>query len=184
MVANFGEPGPGLNDSALSDVGGAMRGEWRDEQEQATADAAAQWRQSRKLTDWFEARMNAGDRIEVTVGGQRFAGFVEEVGSDLLGLRCAFGRVDIHIIPGVALIIDIADKATAGGTSAREHRTFSDALRARDGHPDTSVGTLHDPEGLDGALWVGSDFVSIVARLGRETVVPNDNILWVSVRRG
>jgi hypothetical protein len=72
----------------------------------------------------------------------------------------------------------------AGGTSARAHRSFSDALRARDGHPDSSVGTLHDPEGLDGALWVGSDFVSVVARHGRETVVPNDNILWVSARRG
>lgn len=161
-----------------------MRAEWRDEQEQATADAAAQWRRQRKLTDWFEARMNAGDRIAVTVGGQRFTGFVEAVGRDLLGLRCAFGRVDIHIIPGVAILIEISDKATAGGTSAREHRTFDDALRARDGHPDSTVGTLAEPEGVDGALWVGGDFVSIVARLGKETVVPYDNILWVSARRG
>jgi hypothetical protein len=178
MVANAGD-----FDGGLSDVAGAMRAEWRAEQEQATADAAAQWRQSRTLTDWFEARMNAGDRIEVTVGGQRFAGFVEEVGPDLLGLRCAFGRVDIHIVPGVALLIDIADKATTGGTSARAHRSFYDALRARDGHPDSTVGTLHDPEGLDGALWVGADFASIVARHGKESVVPNDSILWVSARR-
>ena len=106
------------------------------------------------------------------------------MGRDLLGLRCAFGRVDVHIIPGVALLITIADKATAGGVSARAHRTFADALRARDGHPDSTVGTLHDPEGLDGALWVGADFVSVVAKLGRESVVPNDNILWVSARRG
>ena len=183
MVGHFGEPG-GPSARALSDVAGAMRAEWRDEQEQATADAAAQWRHNRTLTDWFDARMNAGDRIEVMVGGQRFAGFVEEVGRDLLGLRCAFGRVDVHIIPGVALLITIADKATTGGVSARAHRTFADALRARDGHPDSTVGTLHDPEGLDGALWVGADFVSVVAKLGRESVVPNDNILWVSARRG
>jgi hypothetical protein len=182
MVANFGESG--FRDSGLSETGGAMRAEWREEQEQATADAAAQWRHARKLTDWFEARMNAGDRIEVMVGGQRFAGFVEEVGSDLLGLRCAFGRVDIHIVPGVALLIEVSEKAIAGGVSAREHRSFADALLARDGHPDSTVGTLHDPEGLDGALWVGSDFVSVVARQGRESVVPNDNILWVSARRG
>ena len=178
MVGHFGEPG------GLSETGGAMRAEWRDEQEQATADAAAQWRHTRTLTDWFEARMNAGDRIEVMVGGQRFAGFVEEVGTDLLGLRCAFGRVDVHIMSGVALLIEVSEKAITGGVSAREHRSFADALLARDGHPDSTVGTLHDPEGLDGALWVGSDFVSVVARLGRETVVPNDNILWVSARRG
>jgi hypothetical protein len=160
-----------------------MRAEWRDEQDLATADAQAQWRHGRTLSDWFEERAAAGDRIAVTVGGQRFAGFVEEVGPDLLGLRCAFGRVDVHVVPGVSILVEMADKAMSGGTRPRAHRSFYDALLARDGHADSSVGTLHDPEGLDGALWVGADFVSVVARLGAESVVPVDNVLWVSARR-
>ena len=56
-------------------------------------------------------------------------------------------------------------------------------LIARDAQPDTSVGTLHEPEGLDGTLYVGRDFVSVVARMGAETVIPLDNVVWVSARR-
>jgi hypothetical protein len=180
MVANSGD----LTGGSLQGVGAAMRAEWRDEQDQATSDAQAQWRHGRTMADWFEERMAAGDRVAVTVGQQRFSGMVEEVGPDLLGLRCAFGRVDVHIIPGVSLLIEIETKALSGGGRPREHRSFYDALLARDGHNDSSVGTLHDPEGIDGALWVGGDFVSIIARLGAESVVPLHNILWVSARRG
>ena len=117
--------------------------------------------------------MHAGDRIAVTIGGQRFTGFVEEIGPDLIALRCVFGRVDIHVVDGVSMFIEINDKA-------HERRQPCDVdahvprrvARTRRAHDVMTVGTLHEPEGLDGTLFVGADFVSVVAKLGAETVVP------------
>jgi hypothetical protein len=167
----------------LAGLGGAMRAEWRAEQGDAAADAAAQWRHSRTMADWLAERMHAGDRIAINLGGQRFTGMVEEIGPDLVGLRCAFGRVDVHVTPGQPFFIEIADKALAGGSRATKARTFHDALKERDAQQDMTVGTVHDPEGLDGALYVGEDFVSVVARLGAETIVPLHCVLWAATRR-
>jgi hypothetical protein len=167
----------------LAAVGGDMREQWRAETDAATADAAAQWRHSRTLVDWLTERMHAGDRIQVAIGDQRFMGTVEEAGADLVAIMAVFGRVDIHVMPSLPLFIEIHDKASAGGERAMTNRTFRAALLARDGRDDLTVGTVHDPEGLDGALYVGSDFVSVVAKLGRETVVPLDSVTWVSPRR-
>src|SRR5437763_13568174 len=82
----------GLDHPDLAGVGADMRAEWRDEQEAATEDAAAQWRHSRTLADWLTQRTHAGDRIAISVGAQRFAGLVEEVSDDLIGLRARVGR--------------------------------------------------------------------------------------------
>src|ERR1700686_513180 len=85
----------------LTGVAGEMRAEWRAEQEAAAADAAAQWRHNRSLADWLRERMPAGDRIAVTIAAQSFVGLVEEVGNDLLALRCSSGRVEIHVCAAV-----------------------------------------------------------------------------------
>ena len=167
----------------LTAVGGEMRAEWRAETEAATGDAQAAWRHSRTLVDWCTERMHAGDRIAITVGGQRFAGTVQEAGPDLVALQAVFGRVDVHVVPAVPIFLEIHDKAASGGDRARSQRTFREALLARDGRPDLTVGTIHDPEGLDGALFVGHDFVSVVAKLGAETVLPLGCVTWVTTRR-
>lgn len=173
----------GLDHPDLTPVAAGMRADWRADTEAATDDAAAVWRHGRSLEDWLHERMHAGDRIAVTVGDQRFAGWVQETGDDLIALRAVFGRVDIHLVPGLALYIELYDHATAGGERADSRRRFHDALLLRDGSNDVTVGTIHDPEGLDGTLYVGRDFVSVVAKLGAETVVPLDCVTWVSARR-
>ena len=63
-------PADGNDHPDLSGVAGEMRAEWRAEQEAVIADAAAQWRHGRSLTDWLCERMHAGDRIAVTVAAQ------------------------------------------------------------------------------------------------------------------
>jgi hypothetical protein len=167
----------------LAGVGAEMRAEWRAEQEAATADAAEQWRRSRTLSDWLDERMHAGDRIAVVVGDHRFTGLVEETGDDLIAVRGIFGRVDVHVTPGIPLSIEIHDHPTSGGDRARQRRSFHDALLMRDGREGMTVGTVHDPEGLDGRLFVGRDFVSVVAKLGAETVVPLQYVTWVCAQR-
>jgi hypothetical protein len=176
------DSGAGALNPDLAGVGAEMRAEWRAETEAATEDAAAQWRHSRTLSDWLDERMHAGDRIAVTIGDQRFTGLVEETGEDLIALRAFFGRVDVHLTGGLPLTIEIHEHATSGGDRARARRNFHDALIARDG-TETTVGTIHEHEGLDGTMFVGADFVSVVAKLGAEKVIPLKYVTWVSVLR-
>jgi hypothetical protein len=167
----------------LTGVVGEMRAEWRAEQEAATADAAAQWRHGRSLADWLRERMHAGDRIVVTVAAQPFVGLVEEVGDDLLALRCAFGLVEIHVGAAVPMSFEVVEHATKGGTRAISRRGFRDALLARDAQTGVSVGTLQQPGAIDGTLLVGRDFVTVVTRTGAETVVPIAHVAWVTAAR-
>jgi sarcosine oxidase delta subunit len=167
----------------LTGVAGEMRAAWRAEQEAATADAAEQWRHGRGLADWLCERMHAGDQIAVTVAVQSFAGLVEEVGDDLLGLRCVFGRVEIHVGAGIAISFELVEHATRGGTRATSRRAFRDALLARDAQAGVRVGTLQQPEGIDGTLRVSRDFVAVVTRAGTETLVPIDQVAWVTTAR-
>lgn len=169
--------------AGLADVGGQMRAEWVAEQEAAAADAAAQWRHSRRLADWLTERMHAGDRIAVTIGEVRFAGVVAETSDDLIALEGVYGRADIHLAHGIPIFIELVDRVADGGARAPVSRTFHDALIARDGRDDLSIGTLHDTHGLDGTLFVGQDFVSVVTKLGVETVVPLQFVSWVAPRR-
>jgi hypothetical protein len=167
----------------LAGVGAEMREEWRGEQEAATADAAAQWRHGRTLADWFAERMHAGDRVAIGIGDQRFTGLVDEIGKDFVGLRAVHGRVDIQLVPGLPLEIELVDHPTSGGTRGRTGRTFYDTLIERDGQADLTVGSIADLEGHDGTLFVGADFVSVVAKLGRETVLPLHYVVWIAPRR-
>lgn len=167
----------------LTGIAGEMRAEWRAEQEAAAADAAAHWRYSRGLVDWLCDRMHAGDRIVATVGAQPFVGVVEEVGDDLLALRCAFGLVEIHVCATVPIVFQLVEHATSGGTRATERRGFRAALLARDGQIETSVGVAPMPDAIEGTLLVGRDFVTVVARTGAETIILLAHVAWVTAAR-
>jgi hypothetical protein len=167
----------------LTGVAGVMRAEWRAEQEAATADAAEQWRHGRSLADWLCERMHAGDRIAVTVAEQLFVGLVEEVGDDLLALRCTFGRVEIHVCAGIPISFELVEHATQGGTRSASRRGFRDALVARDAQAGVKVATLQRPDGIDGTLLVSRDFVAVVTRAGTETLVPIAQVAWVRAAR-
>jgi len=127
--------------------------------------------------------MHAGDRIAVTIVEQRFTGTVEEVGEDLLGLRAIFGRVDLHVAAGIPLHIELVDHPTSGGHRGRTDRGFSAALAARDPDADTTVGTVFHPDGLDGQVSAGNDFLITKARAGAVTVIPLSQVAWVCDRR-
>jgi hypothetical protein len=167
----------------LGPLGSRMRSSWAQEQNDATADAAEQFRRNQSFRDWLTAAMHAGDRIAVTVVDQRFTGTVEELGDDLLGLRAMFGRVDIHLAPGIPLQIELEDHPTSGGHRGRTDVPFSAALAARDPGADTSIGTVYHPQGIDGLMSAGTDFVVSRAKAGAVTVLPMHQIAWVSDRR-
>jgi hypothetical protein len=160
-----------------------MRSSWAEEQDDATADAREQFQRHQSFRDWLIAAMHAGDRIAVTVVDQRFAGTVEEIGDDLIGLRVLFGRVDIHVVPGIPLQIELEDHPTSGGRRGDTDVPFAAALAARGPDADASIGTVYHPQGLDGVMTAGTDFVISRARAGAVTVLPMDQIAWVSDRR-
>ncbi|HEX5096997.1 MAG TPA: hypothetical protein VFX21_13315 [Acidimicrobiia bacterium] len=169
----------------LAGASAAMREEWRAEQDAAAADAAEQWRHRRTLADRFVEHMHAGDRVAVTVGGHRVTGIPEEAGADLVALRTVFGRVELHIAPGIPLTYEIYEPSAASGGrgNAIAGGQFRNALLHHEHDTEVSVGTLTEPDGLDGRIEVGVDHVKVIARAGRETVVTLDTITWVSPRR-
>ena len=167
----------------LGAVGASMRSEWAAEQDAATHDAQEHFQRRQSLRDWLVAAMHGGDRIAVTVVAQRFTGLIEEVGDDLLALRAVFGRVDIHLAPGIPLHIELVDHPPSGGSRGRTEGSFVAALAARDPNADMSVATVFHPEGIDGLLATGRDFVTVTARAGAVTVIPLAQVAWVSARR-
>ena len=124
--------------------------------------------------------MHAGDRLAVTIVDQRFTGMVEEVGDDLLALRAIFGRVDLHLAPGSRCTSSSSTIRRAAGTAGDTDGSFAAAVAARDPEADMSVGTAFHPEGLDGQITAGRDFVTIRARAGAVTVVHLAQVAWVS----
>jgi hypothetical protein len=167
----------------LAGIGASMRSEWAAEQHDAIADAQEQWEHNQTFRGWLTDAMHAGDRLAVTILDQRFTGTVEEVGADVLGMRCIFGRVDIHVALGIALQVELVDHPPSGGHRGNTDATFAGVVGARDPQVDTSVGTLFTPEGLDGLVTPGADFVRVKARAGAETVVPMEQIAWICNRR-
>ena len=167
----------------LAGLGAKMRSEWAAEQQDATSDAMEQHQRGQGFRDWLTSAMHAGDRLAVTVVDQRFTGTVEEIGDDLLGLRPIFGRVDIHLAPGIPMHIELVDHPPSGGHRGNTDTSFAAAMAARDPEADMSLGTLFHPEGLDGVITAGRDFVISKARAGAVTVVPLAQVAWVSNRR-
>jgi hypothetical protein len=163
----------------LARVAGEMRAEWRAEQDAAAADAAAHWRHTRTLTDWLYDRMHAGDVVGASVLDRRFVGRVEEVGLDVVALRGSFGRVEIHVADATPVAFELVEHATRGGTRSSRRRAFRDVLMARDAQADITVATALHPSGIRGTLLVGRDFVTVVAGMGIETVVPIAQVAWV-----
>jgi hypothetical protein len=167
----------------LAGLGASMRSEWAAEVHDATKDAQEQWNRNQTFREWLTDAMHAGDRLAVTIVDQMFTGTIEEVGEDMLGLRCIFGRVDMRLANGIPMFIELVDHPTSGGHRGKTDASFAACLAARDPEADTSIGTIVHPEGLDGLVTAGRDFVSIKARAGAVTVVPMTQIAWVCNRR-
>jgi hypothetical protein len=174
----------GFDHPDLAHVGASMRSEWRAEEEQATRDALERWRRSRTIVDWFVERMNAGDVIAVTCGPKRFTGTVEEVGPDLVGLRAAFARVDVHLASTAPMQFELVERVTEGGRRASMRRTFRELVIGREEPDAVTVGTSLSPDGLVGQVRAARDFVTIVSKDGGEVVVPLDDVTWIALHTG
>jgi hypothetical protein len=164
----------------LAATGAAMRAAWRAEQEAATRDARADWTHRLTLVDRLRAHMHRGDTLVVAVAGHGVTGSVEEVGDDLLALMSPGGRVDIHLAPTIPMTFEVSAAREGGhrGSDAAGGR-FRHALIAREQDRRVRLGTVLQPEGLEGELRVSADHVAITTQAGREVVVPISGVAWV-----
>jgi hypothetical protein len=164
----------------LAATGAAMRAAWREEQEAATRDAAEDWQHRQTLADRLRAHMHRGDGLTVTVLGRRLVGFVEEVGEDVLALRTASGRIDVHVAPSIAFEYAVTSPAREGGHRGTDAvgGSFRAALLVREQDARALLGTIADPDGRAGHLRVGGDHV-VLTTPDTELAVPFTSIGWV-----
>ncbi|MGO9877226.1 MAG: hypothetical protein ACLPVY_25890 [Acidimicrobiia bacterium] len=167
----------------LADAATATPSTSEGERHDPVSDTHGQPPPRQSLREWLIDAMHAGDRLAVTIVEQRFTGTVDEVGDDLLALRAIFGRIDLHLLEGIPLHIELVEHAASGGRRGETARSFAAVLAARDPAGDTSVGTVSHPDGLDGQVTAGSDFVITTARAGAVTVIPLAQVAWVCDRR-
>jgi hypothetical protein len=139
----------------------------------------------KSLHDRFLEHMREGDRLAIIAAGQRYAGTIEEVGEDLVALRTLFGRVDVHLSPGIPLWYELFERGATEGTEGNHlaDGKFLNALDLHEHDAEVTVGSLTDPDGIDGRIEVGSDHVKVIARAGAETVLPLWTVSWVCPRR-
>ena len=137
---------------------------------------SSHWAHRQTLQDRLRAHMHRGDRIAVTVAGQRVAGVPEEVGADLLAVRTPFGRVDIHLTSDDSVLVRARRDGTARAATAAPMppaERFRDALLAREQDAASRrSGRSPNADGIDGTLVVGADHVRDRRSTGEETIVP------------
>jgi hypothetical protein len=164
----------------LAATSATMRAAWREEQEAATRDAAEDWQHRLTLVDRLRAHMHRGDGVTVAVLGRRFVGFVEEVGDDVVALRTASGRIDMHLVPTIAFEYAVTSPAREGGHRGTDAvgGSFRAALLVREQDARVLLGTAADPDGRAGRLRVGADHV-VLTTPDTEVAVPLASLGWV-----
>ena len=164
----------------LATTSAAMRAAWREEQEAATREAAEDWQHRQTMVDRLRAHMHRGDGLTVTVLGRRLIGFVEEVGEDVLALRTATGRIDVHLRPSIAFEYALTAPAREGGHRGTDAvgGSFRAALLVREHDARVLLGTAAEPDGRAGVLRVGGDHV-VLTTPDTEVVVPITSVGWV-----
>jgi hypothetical protein len=102
-----GDPDLGLS-------AGALREQWRLEEEEYARAAEQQWAHDRTLLDVARELMHRGDTVAIEMADTMFTGIVVAVGGDYLQLLTSGGPVDV-CIGGTPLVLRVLERASAGG---------------------------------------------------------------------
>jgi hypothetical protein len=162
----------------LAELAAAGRSEWRDAREAEVRDAAEHWAHTRTLHDATLDWLHHGDALAVDVAGIRLRGEVADVGEDLIVLRTASGRVDVHAHQAAPLVLRPERRRAGGVRSSAGPRSFRAALLEREGTR-VVVGVAGSGEVLDGRLVVARDHIRLTTVEGTDVVVPLAGVAYV-----
>ena len=166
-------------------VAAQVREEWRADAQAETDDAIAQRHRNRTLTEELRDAMARGDRVNIRCYNVRAAGVIIEVDKDLISLRNAgAGRIDLHRMPGLPIIMmtnEVAAEAgrVAGIMSGGFHGRMAECEASGDEYAISVVG---EAEAIDGRVEVGADVATLISRLGARMVIPIDAVIAISPR--
>jgi hypothetical protein len=195
QVATDQDGGELVGDPDIAGAAGALREEWRAEEEEYTRAAMTRWTHERRLADIARELVHRGDTVTVAMGNITFTGEAVSAGPDFLQLRTtAGGRVDVNLAVATTttgrevrvpapLVIRVVERARAGGRSDRRATTFRARLLEREADGDAVVvGSMLLDEQLEGVLTVGRDYVCVRGRDGCEAFLPIGWTAWVAHR--
>jgi hypothetical protein len=179
----------------LAAAAGALRDEWRLDEEEYTRAAVQQWTHSRGLIDVARDLLHRGDVVALDLGAKTFTGTIVDVGDDFLRLRTAGGVIDVALqllvesTPGrrgprlvAPVVLRVLQRVRKGG---RRGNAGASTLRARlleyeADEVEVVVGSPLLRDELRGALTVGRDFVAVQARGAEPAFLPIAWVTWVA----
>jgi hypothetical protein len=167
-----------LESDSMADDAGAVRAQWRAEEDEWSRAALERWEHGRGLDDVLRDCMQRGDVVTCAFADVIWIGGVVAVGIDVARIDTDGTPVDVRLAPDAPFVLR-ARAGTAprgrggvGGTLT----TFRARLRELDGTAlciGTSIGRL------EGRLRIGRDQVRLTDRDGGVAYVPTGSVGWM-----
>lgn len=169
-----------LDRAGLADAAAAVRAEWRAEEEEWARAALEHWQHQRTLLDVVRECMHRGDTVALRLLHTTFSGRVCGVGSDIVALDAPDGRVDVRVDAHAPLVVQVLERARAGGTRGEGVTTMRARLFELEiDERAVEVGAHGVGEIMRGRLQVGSDHVIVRGPEGLDTVIALAAVAWV-----
>jgi hypothetical protein len=160
----------------MASEAGAVRAEWRAEEERWSRAAFEAWEHDRALVDVVRACMHRGERTCFVFTDVTWSGELVAVGRDVACIDVDDRVVDVRLSSCAPFMLRVGPTIGDGRRGDASVATFTARLRELDNTP-VCIGTSAGP--LEGRLRVGRDHVRITAGDGGVGYVPADSIWWV-----
>jgi hypothetical protein len=155
---------------------GAVRAEWRAEEERWSRAAFEHWEHDQTLADVARACMHRGDALSFVFTDVTWSGELVAVGRDVACLDVDGRVVDVRLSPRAPFVLRVGTTVGDGRRGDTSVSTFTARLRELDS-TSVCIGTPAGP--LEGRLRVGRDHARIAARDARVAYVPAASIWWM-----
>jgi hypothetical protein len=163
----------------LSEAAGAVRAQWRADEEEWSRAALEHWEHGRTLADVARDCLHRGDQVTVAFPSIGWSGVVVGVGHDVARIDAVAGSVDVRLAADAPFVLRVH---AGSGTPARRDAavtTFTARLRELDG-TEVNIGTSDAV--LEGRLRVGRDQLRLTDADGASAYVPIGSVWWVRPR--
>jgi len=164
---------------AWSEAAGAVRAEWRADEEEWSRAALEHWEHGRSLADVARDCLHRGDPVTVAFPSIAWSGVVVGVGHDVARIDAVAGPVDVRLAADAPFVLRVRAGSTPPARHGAAVTTFIARLRELDG-TEVNIGTSGAV--LEGRLRVGRDQLRLTDADGACAYVPTGSVWWVRPR--